>query len=183
MFRALCDECGQRAHSVVLDLGPAQSGIIALFNRFACRLQIADLAEDLDALNGEIEPERLAAAARAGLPVPGQAPVDLVLCWDLVNYLSREAFGALMDCVAERARPGARVHMLVVYSASRMPSRPCRYAPLGDQGLRRIPQSSDERNAPRYTPEDLARCMSRYRPERGKLLKGGMQEFVFSLAE
>lgn len=183
LFRALCDECGQRTHSVVLDLGPAQSGIIALLNRFACRLQIADLAEQLDALNGESDPAQLAAMARASLPAPGPAPADLILCWDLVNYLSREAFGALMDCVAERARPGAQVHMLVVYSASRMPARPSRYCPLPDQGLRRVPQSSEERAAPRYTPEDLSRCMHRYRHERAKLLQGGMQEFVFSVAD
>lgn len=167
----------------MLDLGPAQSGIVALLNRFPCRLEVADLAEGLDALNGEADTARLAEMARAELPARGPAPADLVLSWDLVNYLSREAFQVVMDCVAERARPGARVHMLVVYSASRMPSRPSRYEPLADQRLRRHPQSSEERAAPRYTPEDLSRCMSRYRAERGKLLQGGMQEFVFSVVD
>jgi hypothetical protein len=38
-----------------------------------------------------------------------------------------------------------------------------------------------ERPAPRYTPEDLARCMPRYSVERGRLLRNGMQEFLFRL--
>ena len=164
----------------MLDLGPAQSGIIELLGRFRCRLDVADLAEQIDALNAETDPGRLAETTRTQLPSAGPDPADLVLCWDLVNYLSRPAITVLMDCIAERARPGTQVHMFIVYSASRMPIQPSRYVPLPDHRLSRRPQSSADRSAPRYTPEDLAACMSRYRAERGKLLQGGMQEFVFS---
>ena len=37
------------------------------------------------------------------------------------------------------------------------------------------------RMAPRYTPEDLAHCLPRYRVERARLLRNGMQEFLFRL--
>ena len=42
-------------------------------------------------------------------------------------------------------------------------------------------QPGRERPAPRYSPEDLARCMPRYSVERGRLLRNGMQEFLFKL--
>ena len=35
--------------------------------------------------------------------------------------------------------------------------------------------------APRYTPEDFALCMPRYTVERARLLRNGMQEFLFRL--
>lgn len=165
----------------MLDLGPAQSGVVAYLNEFRCRLDIADLAEELDALNAPLEPAEHRNVAEAALPAPGPDPTDFVLCWDLVNYLSRDAFTVLMDCIADRARPGTVVHMLVVYSASHMPLRPSRYAPLRDQRLRREPRSAEQRPAPRYSLEDLAECMSRYRSERAKLLQGGMQEFIFNV--
>jgi hypothetical protein len=37
------------------------------------------------------------------------------------------------------------------------------------------------RNAPRYTPEDLSQCMPRYSVERARLLRNGMQEYLFRL--
>jgi hypothetical protein len=181
LFGSLAERLAARERSVVLDLGPAQSGVVAYLNEFRCRLDIADLAEELDALNAPVEAGEHRKAAEAALPPTGPDPTDFVFCWDLVNYLSRDALTALMDCIADRARPGTIVHMLVVYSASQMPSRPSRYVPLPDQGLRREPSSAEQRRAPRYSLEDLGRCMSRYRSDRAKLLQGGMQEFIFEV--
>jgi hypothetical protein len=62
-----------------------------------------------------------------------------------------------------------------------MPERPSTFVPVDDQHIAQHGIASRARPAPRYTPEDLARCMPRYGVERGRLLRNGMQEFLFRL--
>ena len=179
---------GER-RSVILDLGAPRAGTIAFCSRFRCRLDIADLAPDIDALNAEQDKAELARMAEALLPERSDEPADIVLCWDLLNYLQRPALTALMDRVARRARAGTLVHLLIVYSKNRMPARPGAYYPVfspdsdSDEDLRlvNVPATAEECAAPGYTPETLGRCLSGYHLERGMLLSNGMQEFLYRL--
>jgi hypothetical protein len=179
LFRSLVERMQEGERAVVLDLGPAQPATISLFSHFRCRLDIADIAEGLDAFSNEHDPAILRDKAETLLPPRRDEPTDLVLCWDLLNYLSRDALKVLMTCVAERGRPGMVAHALVAYSAPRMPAAPNRYAPTEDYSLRVLPTTDKERDSPRYTPELLSQCMPLYRRERAMLLRNGMQEFLF----
>lgn len=179
LFRSLVERMDEGGRWVVLDLGPAQKDIVALFNRFRCRLDIADLAEVLDELNAETETPPLSERAEAVLPAPRDESTDIVLCWDLMNYLRRPALTALMERIAARARPGTLVHAFIAYSAPRMPVRPDRYVPLDNLRLMNVATTDEQRDAPRYSPEDLALCMEGYEMERAVLLRNGMQEFLY----
>ena len=175
----------QRLHSggrwVVLDLGAVHSATVRELGRFRCRLQFVELADDLDSLNGEIDARRIRQRADALLPARGGEPIDIVLCWDLINYLNQPALTAVMECIALRCKRGALAHGLVYYSAKAMPERPSTFVPVDDQRVMQHTAAGRERPAPRYSPEDLARCMPRYSVERGRLLRNGMQEFLFKL--
>jgi hypothetical protein len=173
----------QRMHDakrwVVLDLGAARNETVRLFGQYRCRLDIADLADGVDALNAEKERRALHDLAESLLPPKRTESTDVVLCWDLINYLSRPALTVIMDSIAARGRPGMVAHALVFYAESKMPERPSSFFPLDEQRLlNRVPQPG-VRAAPRYTPEDLARCLPRYTVERARLLRNGMQEFLF----
>jgi hypothetical protein len=115
------------------------------------------------------------------LPARGGELMDIVLCWDLINYLNQPALNAVMECIALRCKRGALAHGLVYYSAKAMPERPSTFLPLDAQRIIQRVTPGRERPAPRYSPEDLARCMPRYSVERGRLLRNGMQEFLFRL--
>jgi hypothetical protein len=166
---------------IVLDLGSAHSATIRTFGRFRCRLEIVDLADGLDALNGEIDARRIRQRADALLPARRGEPIDVVLCWDLLNYLNQPALTAVMECIAVRCKRGALAHGLVYYTGKSMPERPSTFVPLDDQRIVQHTKPGRERPAPRYSPEDLARCMPRYSVERGRLLRNGMQELLFKL--
>ena len=181
LFRSLMERMQEGGRSVVLDLGPAQPQTISLLSHFRCRLDIADVGEGFDGIQDETEPDILGEKLEALLPVRREEPTDLVLCWDLLNYLTRPALKVLMNCVADRGHPGMLVHALVAYSNTRMPAAPSRYAPTEDFGLLVTPVTAEQREAPRYTPEDLNQCLPRYRRERAMLLRNGMQEFLFRL--
>jgi hypothetical protein len=179
LFRGLMERMQDDRRRVVLDLGPARPETVALLGRYRCRLDIADLADGLETLNSATEPEAMRAALDAALPRRRAEPTDVVLCWDLLNYLERPAIRGLMAEILGRLAPGALVHALIAYSTPRMPMRPARIVPAEDHRLWVVPAGADERAAPRYSPDDLARCMPGYIVERAMLLKNGMQEFLF----
>ena len=52
---------------------------------------------------------------------------------------------------------------------------------IDEQRLVAAAPPQDERDAPRYSPADLARCMPGYTVERARLLRNGMQEYLFRL--
>jgi hypothetical protein len=173
----------ERRH-VVLDLGAASQ---AMFDRLSasrpCRIEMADLyfyggLAGIEQLVSS-EEQDLSLIARF-LPRPNDERLDLILCWDLPNYLSLPALTLLIDALSRRAAPGCRVHMLVAYSKREMPGTPGRYVPGGDGILTQILTSGELIKAPRYSPEDIGTALGNFRYERGVLLANGMQEFVYA---
>ncbi len=187
LFTTLVSQLRGDKRAVILDLGAPRAGTIAFCSRFPCRLDIADLAPDIEALNSEQDSAELARLAEAVLPEARKESADVVLCWDLLNYLRRPALTALMQRVAARSHTGTLVHFLIVYSNSSMPARPGAFSPVfsadsqADEDLRlvNVPATDEECTAPGYTPETLGRCLRGYRMERAMLLSNGMQEFLF----
>jgi len=179
LFLQLINQIPEGNRQVVLDLGPARPETVALFSRFRCRMEIADLAPALPALNLAGEDDPLPDAVNRCLPAPRQEAVDVVLCWDLLNYLDRPALTALMETLALRCRPGTLVHFLLYYSEPQMPEKPGRMAPLADGQLQFTATGPGLIRAPRYSPEDLAHCMQDYTVVRAILLQNGMQEFLY----
>jgi hypothetical protein len=181
LFHSLVDRLGDGGRFVLLDLAAARPATVRLLSQFRCRYEVAELADSIDALNAEQDPRRLRSLAEAALPERRSEATDIVLCWDLLNYLSRPALTAVMECIAARGRAGTLVHALVYYAARQMPERPSCFLPLDEQRLEIVPQNVPLRAAPRYSPEDLATCMPRYAVDRARLLRNGMQEFLFRL--
>ena len=133
LFKSLVEPLETAGRRVVMDLGSATNQTIALFSQFPCRLDIADLSDSLAELNGQQEDEQALKGAVDDL-LPGRhvEPVDIILCWDILNYLSRPVLTAVMANIAARARPGARAHALIYYSNTHMPERPGMFLPMPD---------------------------------------------------
>ena len=184
LFKLLLDDLAQGERRVILDLGAPSTAMLDLLGRGPCRVEIADLAREggIARLNADAQPMERADIAEALLPVHSEAAaIDTVFCWDLFNYLQPQAVAALMGAVTRRARPGAIVHALVVYSERTMPEQPLRFLPADDGRLVSHGRSATEINAPRYSPEDLGRMLDRFTVDRARLLANGMQEYLFRL--
>lgn len=169
----------------VLDFSmPSQSLLDRLRSSGPCSVQIVDLYRTggLTALNaaGAFEDPECQPAVDHILPPPGREMLDLVLCWDLPNYLSLAALNFLCTQLAGRVKPGCRLHMLITYAKREMPSLPPHYSLLPDGRLRPIRENDSLGPAPRYSPEDLSLALAPFRYERGVLLANGMQEFVYT---
>jgi hypothetical protein len=132
----------------VLDLGEAIGPNLAFFSRFRARLSIADLHRSI----------RAARLDDALLPSPPPAPFDVVLLWDLLNYLTPDEIQWLARSLARVARPGAT--MLAFLASSReIPYRPSRYRIRDDETLVYELHGPKKRESPRYTEQTLLRLM------------------------
>ena len=179
LFRSLIENLSRRERWVVLDLGAARTQTIALFRDCRCRMDIADIADEVNDLNAITEPQLAQETVESLLPKGNEEATDLVLCWDIMNYLERPALQAVMSRIAARAGPGTLVHALIFYSHTNMPLAPGSYVPQDDLSLIDLATSPGERPAPRYSPDDLKQCLPGYSIERAMLLSNGMQEFLF----
>ena len=178
LFAALMQRMAAGQRWIVLDLGPARNETIALLGQFRCRLEVADLAHDIEAiLDPELDPARLGDRVESLLP-PCTEPADLVLCWDLLNYLPKRALGAVLGRVAARAKPGATGHALIAYSERTVQPLPGRYFPVTAEQLANPPKQTATRPAVRHAPTDLAGAVEGLTIERAVLMGNGMQEYL-----
>jgi hypothetical protein len=178
----ILDGLSEDQRHVVLDLGAAcQTLIEQLTARRGCRIEITDFVANggLAAVNA-VPMEQHVATFASLLPQPSQERLTLVFCWDLPNYLGRQALQSLCALLGGRAAPGCRLHMLISYSRRDMPLLPARYVPGNDSQLTQISKTAERSPAPRYSPEELSKALGGFRYERGVLLANGMQEFVYT---
>ncbi len=185
LFKLLVDDLDKSSRHVALDLGGVSTEMLSLLGGYRCCVEIADLVRNdgLEQLNADQEQNSRLAAAESLLPAHRVGdPVDLVYCWDLLNYLKPHAISALMAAISSRAHPECRAHALIVYSERTMPDRPGRWIPVANGVLidQAVPSPAIT-EAPRYSPEFLGRIMGGVAIEHARLLANGMQEFVFRL--
>ncbi|RFF28596.1 MULTISPECIES: hypothetical protein [unclassified Wenzhouxiangella] len=183
LFAMAVEDFEDDRRHVVLDLGRAREGTVALFSGYRCRLDVVDLPAklgDLPDVDEEGGPEAVERWLDGLLPPTQGESVDLVLCWNLLNYLPAGVIEALGRRLAERASPQARLHALIEYRATRMPAVPASYAPVGLELVDDPPEGDPATvAAPRYSPKELEKRLPGFTSEKTMLLGNGMQEYLY----
>lgn len=188
LFVTLAGQLAAHGRCQVLDLGPAIGANVAFFGEMHCRLHIADCAAPLLALNerlaqgmadnGSVEAPSLEAELIRLLPLELDAPLDAILVWDLLNYLDKPLFRALMAHLAPWVSGDTWLHGYIG-SRREMAALPGRYR-LTPEGRLAVTAGSLERCAcPAYTQPDLRNLMPQFSVSRSTLLQNGMQEYLF----
>ena len=161
----------------VLDLGPAVGANLEfLSSRYRCRLQFADLWGSAP-VHRFADPEADPAALMAELLPLESPPFDLVLAWDLLNYLRREQIRALAEHLAPACRPGGRLFAMVL-TGREIPRRPLTYEmrPGGELVYRGA--GGPTRPGPRYRPAEIDDLTPGFTVDRSYLLRHGVQEYL-----
>ena len=171
----------------ILDLGPPVQENVTLFSGQNIRHYIDDLQSSLDVFSetlidvdaSDISSHCFGAKEFAQfLPYSADTRFDVILLWDLPNYLNEQSIEALVSHLGQYCRRGALLYFLV-YIHKEMPIRPSR---MHFQNLEQVvyyPRLPIEECSPRYTPKHLEKMMSGFTIYRLYLLGNGLQEHVF----
>ena len=180
----LMNKLETEGHPEILDLGPPVEANIDFFADVRCRLHIEDLYRHLIArpvtVGAEENPERrLIEAVEAALAHDSSVRFDVILGWDLFNYMSPELIRVLMRRIGDCCRPGTLL-FLMISNLEAIPGEPARITLRPGGSLAYTPSSNALVPNPRYTPLALERMMSRFGLLHSFLLGEGMQDYLFS---
>ncbi len=164
----------------VLDLGPAIGGNVAFFAGLSCQVHIADLHQSLFPPGGpRVRPEPRAFEELLARDLPPPEHFELILAWDLLNYLEPTHIVLLARRLEAFSRPGTTL-LAMVSTRKEIPDRPTRFEVHDPQHLRYGTDSSLLRPCPQYKEPELSRSMTAFEVESTFLLRNGVQEYLFS---
>ena len=167
--------------SRVLDLGPALGRNVQFLSPFISKLFVADLYSTICSQAGRsaLDRAKLDTILTRDLPAVHQGPVDLVMAWDLLNYLNREQVKILGQHLARLCSRDS-VILILLSTQQTIPELPGRYLMLDPETLRYENNSRRERRSPVYKEPDLERLMPAFEVETSYLLRSGIQEYVLT---
>jgi hypothetical protein len=159
----------------ILDLGPAVGANVEFLSRLGCKLHIGDLYASRASAG---EGEELGQEFFEQL-FPADVRLDVVLAWDLFNYLQRKELARLGTLLRRHCRPGALVFALMSIQ-KQIPAQPIRFRMLEDGQLVYERRTSLERPGPRYAPSEISSRLKGFRIDRSFLLRHGIQEYLLT---
>lgn len=165
----------------MLDLGPASPATVAFYAPYRCRVRFADAQTGLAdmARRWPMESAQAASELRQALSLDAQRPWQLVLLWDLLDYLPGELLTGLIEELAPALADGAYLHGFVTDGPQTVPDCPPIYQILGRDTLYRWVQPSAGRQAPpRYSPWHLQRYMPGVSQEASRQRRDRRQEHL-----
>ncbi|MBM3788762.1 MAG: class I SAM-dependent methyltransferase [Acidobacteria bacterium] len=178
---ALLQDMREDCRYSILDLGPALGTNVAFWSRFQCKLYFEDfysglLEEQPQALEEESWDEPLLGRI---LPLPPGTEFDVVLCWDLLNYLKQDHLQALIRYLTRFCRPGTSVFAML-WLTPEIPERPMRFRILDSEHMAYERESAATKPGSGYQPRDIGKLMHEFHAAGSFLLRHGVQEYLFT---
>jgi len=180
-LQALCHRLRHVTTCDILELGPARSGNIEFWSRFSPSIYVADLRSSLPlplaALPSE-DAESVTPDWNRILKLPGTNCYDVILTWDLLNYLELPAVSSLTDYLKRFCRPET-VLFSMIFDQKQMPDEITVYRITDESHLKYEYAGSEMRVCPRHQPRALAGAMTRFHISDSFRLRNGVVEYLF----
>ncbi len=180
---SLLDKLDPEKRYEILDCGPASAGSIDTLSNYHCKLYITDSRSELCAMDTkELDSaHKLNRAFVKSLQFykSHKASLDLILLWDLPNYLQADILSALVTYLLPHTNKDAYLHCYI-HTASMMPATPGKYSIMEDSQVRVEYNSDDKRPCPAYYQEALHKLMYPFKVKRSILHTNGIQEYLLS---
>ncbi|MDY7093563.1 MAG: class I SAM-dependent methyltransferase [Acidobacteriota bacterium] len=175
------EQLRQRPGQGVLDLGPAAGSNLETLAALGCRLHVTDLYRGLaeaNAAHGDNDGS-FGQVCDELLPPAGGEPYEVILAWDVLDYLGRPELTALMQRLIPLCHSGTQLFCMVSIRRQ-IPARPLAYRILAPDRLAAIGNQEATRPGPRYHQPDLLRAMPGFEVRKSFLLRHGMQEYLLT---
>lgn len=178
---SLFDKLDPQKQLRILDTGAANASTIETLSRFYCKLWIADSWNEICALSPEQAEtdDNLHDSFDRAFHLHKQQPakLDVILLWDLPNYLDGRILSDLIQYLQIHMHAQTLLHCYI-YTSSQMPAVPGHFAIDAGQTVVIRHQDCGTRPCPAYYQEALQKIMSPFRVRRSVLQANGMQEYL-----
>lgn len=159
----------------LVDLGTSSTDNCMIFSRAGARVYIDTSRRNLRsevALNSEPGPKDID-------EVFAYCPeaIDVLLFWNILDYLSLEAIDHLMRRISGVMRPGGLLYAMVSQQFY-VPTHPASIDILAEDRLR-FRYGALDKEGPHYAPKLLEQHMPGFRIEKLYLMQNGVQEHLF----
>jgi SAM-dependent methyltransferase len=175
---ALFDEIrGRRV--TVLDLGSAVGSNVEFLSQYGCKLYIEDLYAALSSRFSSGEEGDIAGPEFFAefLSLPDDTRFDVILAWDLFNYLRRKELAYFGEVLRRYTQPGALAFALMSYH-KQIPAQPYRFKIQDERTLVYDRRTAAERPSPRFVPYEVTGLLKGFHVDRSFLLQHGIQEYL-----
>ncbi len=162
--------------SRVLDLGPAFGANLDFYSQIARKIHIEDLHETLfgETVDGRGRRQLMSEL----LPYRNEMRFDLIMCWDILNYLCPEEINALSNHLQKFCRPGA-ILCALIHTRKEMPAHPTHFRICPNQKISYEYQTSELIAGPRYSKVELQKFLGPFTRMRSLLLRNGYEEQIY----
>ena len=166
----------------VLELGPVRKGNIEFWSRFSNSIYVADLRSILPLPPlpppPEDEPDPPQRDWHQLLELPQERRFDIILAWDLPNYLDLSDLSGLIEYLDRFCRPGTILFMLI-FDNQKMREDITVYRIVDESHLGYELGSPKMRGCPRHHAHTLTQMMSSFRSADSFRLRNGVIEYLF----
>jgi hypothetical protein len=176
LLQALHEDCTY----TILDLGPALGANVEFWSRFARKMHLGDFYASLTAqLGGKMEEGTWdASVLERLLPFTPETRWDIILCWDVLNYLTHDQVSSLLAYLSGFCKPGTLL-FAQFWLSPQIPARPITFKIIGSEYLEYLGRESETRPWAFYQPRDINRFMGGFQVANSFLLRHGIQEYLF----
>ena len=165
----------------ILDVGPAMPQTLAFFERFNCRVHVADLLDcGIVAHQHHLDEQALTARFADALSMVN-APLDICLLWDFPNHLAPPAVQAFNRVLHSFIKPETLAHGFCSVKQTR-PTMRHRYAILKADEILRQEDAAIPPGAHPYSQQQLVKALRTFIFERGALRSEGRVEILLRTA-
>ena len=165
----------------ILDLGSPLSSNVEFLSSYPCRLYIGDWLQSLplDGDNWGDHPRFCPLFAEIlSLKVADQ--FDVILGWDIINYLDEENIKRFSRFLAKHTNSKA-LCFLSVATQKEMTVQPARYRIMAEDSLHCEQPDCESCPSPRFTQSRLLELMPEFQSYRSFLLQNGRQEQILRI--
>ncbi len=160
---AIYNEIKNSDRNRVLDLGAMNAGCFDLFSNLSCKIQVEDITTRLrEHITSKNSPENFDCGLDKSLGnYDNIEKFDVILAWDLFNYLDLKQIEQLFDELQEFCKPNTLLYMLR-YVEKTIPVLPREIRVKDQYILEFLDQDLTERQVPHYGTLQLLKSLPGY---------------------
>lgn len=174
----------------IMDLAPANAALLDYFSQFHCKLHLPGCRDELLGLGShgneneedEVEPP-LSHKLQSLMPLhdSDRSVLNLLLLWDLTNYLEQSVLTALIEHLSPYISEHTILHTYI-HTRQTMPEQPGDYHLSPQHHVTFDLSTQWTAPSPMYHQALLNKVFSPFRVSRGMLLANGFQEYILRTA-